>query len=346
MSIAPGWPLSGATTFIIMVAAAILCAVLILALRPFLRRYALARPNARSSHREPTPQGGGIAVIAAAMVVTLLTVLAFHELRSAALAVVFAASSLIALVGAVDDIRPLPVIPRLLLQTFAVSLTIAAVPADLRIAEFLPWWIERLTLLIAGLWFVNLVNFMDGLDWMTVAEVIPVTAALILIGIEAVLPPYAVLVALALAGAMLGFAPFNRPVARLFLGDVGSLPIGLLLGWLLVLLAGSGHVAAALLLPLYYLADASITLTRRLLAGERIWEAHRRHFYQRATACGFTVYEVISRVFTVNFLLAVMAITSVLMGSELVSTVAVALGAVLVAMLLWTFHRGKNAAAA
>ena len=70
-------------------------------------------------------------------------------------------------------------------------------------------------------------------------------------------------VALALGGAMLGFAYFNRPTARLFLGDVGSLPIGLLIGWLLVLLAGSGHLTAALLLPLYYLADATLTLLRR-----------------------------------------------------------------------------------
>ena len=89
------------------------------------------------------------------------------------------------------------------------------------------------------------------------------------------LAPQAVVVALALGGAMLGFAYFNRPAAKLFLGDVGSLPIGLLLGWLLVLLAGAGHLAAALLLPLYYLADATLTLLRRLSSGERIWQAHQ-----------------------------------------------------------------------
>ena len=104
------------------------------------------------------------------------------------------------------------------------------------------------------------------------------------------LPRDATLVALALCGAMIGFAPFNRPVARLFLGDVGSLPIGLLLGWLLVVLAGSGHFAAALLLPLYYLADATITLLRRLANGEPVWQAHRSHFYQRAMDNGFSVY--------------------------------------------------------
>src|SRR5262249_56747959 len=99
----------------------------------------------------------------------------------------------------------------------------------------------------------------------------------------------AVIAALALLGAMLGFAHLNRPVARLFLGDVGSLPIGLLLAWLLILLAGSGHVAAALLLPLYYLADASATLFRPLLNGEQVWQAARTHFYQLALVKGRTV---------------------------------------------------------
>jgi UDP-N-acetylmuramyl pentapeptide phosphotransferase/UDP-N-acetylglucosamine-1-phosphate transferase len=85
------------------------------------------------------------------------------------------------------------------------------------------------------------VNFMDGIDWMTVAEVLPVTAGLAILGVLGALPPYGIIAALALFGATLGFAPFNRPVARLFLGDVGSLPLGLLIGWLLLLLAARGH---------------------------------------------------------------------------------------------------------
>ena len=77
---------------------------------------------------------------------------------------------------------------------------------------------------------MNLVNFMDGLDLMTVAEIVPVTGALVLLGWLGELPAPATIAAAALCGAMLGFAPFNRPVAKIFLGDVGSLPIGLLAG--------------------------------------------------------------------------------------------------------------------
>src|SRR5206468_5619874 len=137
-------------------------------------------------------------------------------------------------------------------------------------------------LIVGGVWFVNLVNFMDGLDWMTVAEVVPITACLAMLGLIGALPAGPALTAAALLGAMLGFAPFNKPVARLFLGDVGSLPIGLLLGWLLLRLAASGQLVAALILPLFYLADATVTLAWRLAARRPFWQAHRTHFYQRA----------------------------------------------------------------
>jgi UDP-N-acetylmuramyl pentapeptide phosphotransferase/UDP-N-acetylglucosamine-1-phosphate transferase len=327
---------------VVVAAAAALCAGLLVLLLPTLRRHALARPNARSSHTEPTPQGGGIAVVAATLAVALAAVaLTLRPDDTARLAWVLGAAVLMAGVGAVDDVRAVPVLPRLLLQALAVAIVIAALPADLRIVPVLPWWVERTLLALAALWFVNLVNFMDGIDWMTVAEVVPITAGLAAIGWLGALPPAAIIAALALFGAVLGFAPFNRPVARLFLGDVGSLPIGLLLAWLLVLLAGNGHVAAALLLPLYYVADASLTLARRLMAGEPVWQAHRTHFYQRATDRGLTVSEIVGRVFAVNIVLAALAFVSVAMPGWRTSLATLAVGTALVAWLLAGFARGK-----
>ncbi len=135
--------------------------------------------------------------------------------------------------------RLLEALPRLLLQVIAVLVVLAMMPPGLQVFSVVPWWLERALMFVAVLWFVNLVNFMDGIDWMIVAEVVPVTAALALFGLIGALPGDATWVSLALCGAMVGFAPFNRPVARLFLGDVGSLPIGLLLAWLLILLASN-----------------------------------------------------------------------------------------------------------
>jgi UDP-N-acetylmuramyl pentapeptide phosphotransferase/UDP-N-acetylglucosamine-1-phosphate transferase len=307
-----------------------------------LRRHALARPNARSSHHQPTPQGGGIAVIAATIAAAWLSCIFIGGSIAAPLPTVFAAAIVIACIGAADDIRPLPVPLRLLLQDVAVAALIHALPDEWRIVSFLPWWIERIMLVIGGLWFVNLVNFMDGIDLMTVAEVVPITAALAVIGHLGGLAQNAFVVALALGGAMIGFAYFNRPVARIFLGDVGSLPIGLLLGWLLVMVAGTSSVVTAALLPLYYLADATITLLRRLTCGERIWEAHRTHFYQRATDNGYSVTEVVSRVFAVNTLLAVCAIATVAVPGVATDVAALVCGIAAVTWLLVSFARRRS----
>lgn len=322
--------------------AAAVSAGLILLLRPLLQRYALARPNARSSHSVPTPQGGGIAVVAALIAAAGLFsgILPGGETRE--LTVLALATLLLALTGAVDDIRPLSAALRLALQALAVTALILAI--DGRLLPDLPLWLERGLAVIAGLWFVNLVNFMDGLDWMTVCEIVPITGALVLFGQSGGWPLGPTLVAAGLLGAMLGFAPFNRPVARLFLGDVGSLPIGLITAWLLYRLALEGGLAAAILLPLVYIADATLTLIRRALRREPVWQAHRSHFYQRATLNGLSVGTVVGRVFAVNAGLALLAAATLLWPIWPVTLGALLLGAALVAILLRRFGRAPRGA--
>jgi UDP-N-acetylmuramyl pentapeptide phosphotransferase/UDP-N-acetylglucosamine-1-phosphate transferase len=336
------WTLAALT---IVACAAAFTTILIAWLRPWLIRYAMARPNARSSHTIPTPQGGGIAIVAAWIIVAAVAMVAtgtWSNQIALSIAAVFMATILIAVLGAVDDIKPMGVVPRLLFQFIAVASVIAVLPSNFQMTPFLPWWLERALLVLAGVWFVNLVNFMDGLDWMTVAEMVPVAGGLVLLGALGVLPDYAVICSLALLGTLIGFAPFNRPVARLFLGDVGSLPLGLIVGWLLALLANKGHLAAALLLPLYYLMDATITLLRRLAKGERVWQAHRSHFYQRATDNGFTVKQVVAHVFCVNILLVALASICVLFNTPTAEIAALAAGVVIVGWLLARFSRRRK----
>ena len=318
--------------------AAALSAGLILRLRPLLVRYALARPNARSSHTEPTPQGGGIAVVASTLAVTGLLVAAPDATGD--VLVLGSGAVALALVGAVDDIRPLPAVFRLSVQLLVVGGLVAS--SDGRLLPGLPLGAERALAILAGVWFVNLVNFMDGLDWMTVAEVVPVSGALAVLGGLGYLPPAEMLVAAALLGAMLGFAPFNKPVARLFLGDVGSLPVGLILAWLLYGLARNGGLAAALLLPLYYLADATVTLIRRAARRERVWQAHRSHFYQQATTNGIPVIGVAGHVFGLNLCLAALAAATLFWPSRPVTLGALAAGCLLVGLVLKRFARGKT----
>ena len=330
--------------FGLMVAAAFCSAALILLLLPLFRRYALARPNARSSHSAPTPQGGGVAVILAVMLtlgIDSALIGPDGSVPTDALPL-GAAVVLLTVLGAIDDVVPIAPLRRLAVQAVAVILAVSTMPAELRAIPILPFAVERTAEVVAGLWFVNLVNFMDGIDWMTVAETVPSTASIFIFALLGAVPPPAGSVALALCGAMLGFAPFNRPVAKLFLGDVGSLPIGLLLFWLSLQLAGSGHLAAAVLLPLYYVADATVTLLRRIMRGEPITEAHRTHFYQLAVIRKLSVMTVVRSVFAVNIALALLAALSIRTSSVVFHLFAVAAGGALVAALLVMMWRGKR----
>jgi UDP-N-acetylmuramyl pentapeptide phosphotransferase/UDP-N-acetylglucosamine-1-phosphate transferase len=329
--------------------------LLVRLLRPVLQRYALARPNARSAHRVPTPQGGGLAVLGAVVPAACLGAawlgapgpaglgsrFALDVFDLARLWTVLGAAVLVGAVGVVDDIRPLPPLPRLALQIIAMGLAVSALPDGARLLPWMPLVLERFLLVVGGAWFVNLTNFMDGMDWLTVADAVPATAALSLFWSFGFLSPPAGLAMLALLGGLLGFAPFNRPVARLFLGDVGSLAIGLLLAYGLFDLAAHGGLAAAVLLVLYPIADSGITLAWRLRRGDRVWEAHRQHFYQVATARGLTVREVLQRVLVTNVALAAFAGASLWQGDPLLSGLDVVLGAGAVALLLRDLARGR-----
>ena len=328
---------------VVLAAATVISAACIQAIYPLLIRYALARPNARSSHTVPTPQGAGMAVIAATLIVSAIAIAWFTTIP-AAIWVLFAATIVIAIVGAIDDLRPLPVAPRFALQALCVAAALTALPADLHIVSALPLWLERTVLVVGTLWFVNLTNFMDGLDWITVAEVVPVSATLALIGLVGAVSQPTAFIAAALCGAMLGFAPFNKPVAKMFLGDVGSLPIGLLLAWCLLQLAFAGYLAAAILLPLYYLCDATVTLLRRVARREPFWLAHRSHFYQRATDNGFAVITVVRRVFALNVILAALAGLSITLDSASASSILMVIGIGATTLLLRQFAtpRGTN----
>jgi UDP-N-acetylmuramyl pentapeptide phosphotransferase/UDP-N-acetylglucosamine-1-phosphate transferase len=330
--------------FLAVALAATISACLIRAIRPLLLRHALATPNVRSSHRIPTPQGAGIAVIAATLLVAGAVIVGAGKTGLKIPVDLFGATLLLATIGLIDDIKSIPVLPRLTLQAIAVGLVVFTAPDTLRIAPLCPLWIERGLLLLAALWFVNLVNFMDGLDWMTVAEAVPVASAIVILGWAGEIDFPTTIVAAALGGAMLGFAPFNRPVAKIFLGDVGSLPIGLLLGWCLLQLAYHQHYAAALLLPLYYLADTTVTLLRRIARREPFWTAHRTHFYQRATDNGFTVWRVVSEVFALNIFLAALAIGSTMSPSITTGILTFAIGGIATAFLMYRFSQRRNEA--
>jgi UDP-N-acetylmuramyl pentapeptide phosphotransferase/UDP-N-acetylglucosamine-1-phosphate transferase len=252
-------------------------------LRLLLRRGVLDEPTARSSHTNPTPRGGGLAVLGGAIPclgAAALATGAGTELLLPALGL-----ALVACVSFYDDLRGASARLRFGTQMLAVALGLAALPDGARVFQgFLPFWADRLAAGFAWLWFVNLYNFMDGIDGITAVETLVIGLGLALVAALAPPRPFPVAAGLVLAGAAIGFLPWNWAKARIFLGDVGSVPLGYMLGFLLLDLAAAGRWAAALALPLYYVADATLTLLGRMARGEKVWQAHRSHAYQKAAA--------------------------------------------------------------
>lgn len=258
------------------------------------RRQILDLPNERSSHVRPTPRGGGLATTP----VLALALLALADFR------LLGVGALVLLgISWIDDRKGLPPFPRFAAHVLAVGAFLAFLPTDALVFQgALPLWGDRLLAAIGWLWFVNLYNFMDGIDGITGAETIFLGLGIALVGGLSLAAP-----ALAAAAVGLGFLLFNWHPAKLFLGDSGSVPLGYVLGGLLVLLATRGQLTAALILPAYYLADSTITITRRALAGEKIWQPHRQHFYQRAVQGGRRHDQVVVAIAIANALLLVCA---------------------------------------
>jgi len=319
-------------------AAVLLCAALAFAGMPLFRRYAMARPNARSSHATPVPQGGGAAVAAATLLALGGALLLEGPVQSDAgsFGWIAAAVLLLAAIGAADDIRNLPVAPRLGGQLLAVAIVVIVLHGAGGPVLPLPYGLELLALVMAGAWFVNLTNFMDGIDGITLAGFMPLAAGAALVSLQ--LGGLSVVLAPLFLGALAGFVWFNLPRARLFLGDVGSLPIGLLGGALLLDLAQHGAFAAAVILPLYHFADATSTLLGRMARGERVWEAHRRHAYQRAVDAGWSHGRVSGIVLALNAVLVGLALGTI-GRSAIAQTAIVAAAAVLVLLVVLLFRR-------
>lgn len=300
-------------------------------LMPLFARYAMARPNARSSHRVPTPQGGGMPIVAAVVGFSGLVGLAgafdtvpLETARFYTLGLL--ASAALALLGTADDIKPMPALTRFVLQTVLAAIVIFAAPEGWRIFDFLPVAVERALAVVGVVWMVNLTNFMDGIDGIVVAEGMPITAALALFAIFGALSLKAGAIATLLLGGLAGFYLYNRHPARVFLGDVGSLAIGFLLAIMLFELAATRSAAAALLLPLYFITDATLTLLKGLLTGQDVLKAHRRHAYQAAVDGGWRVDAVNGHVIGLNLLLMVLAITALVSESIVLDVMAVAAG--------------------
>jgi UDP-N-acetylmuramyl pentapeptide phosphotransferase/UDP-N-acetylglucosamine-1-phosphate transferase len=250
----------------------IVCVILMRVLLSRFGRFALDHPNARSLHQRPVPRTGGIAILAGVSVA-----LAFG---AAPLAWLLGIVLALAAVSFLDDLYGMSTLARLLLHLVAAGVTVWYLVSPVNLAG-----LAALALAVA--WIINLYNFMDGSDGlaggMSVIGFAAYASAALLAGDAATAA-----LCIAIAAASAGFLVYNLHPARVFLGDVGSIPLGYCAGALGVL--GWRNDVWPLWFPLLvfapFIGDATLTLAKRVLRRERVWEAHKEHYYQRLVRMG------------------------------------------------------------
>jgi UDP-N-acetylmuramyl pentapeptide phosphotransferase/UDP-N-acetylglucosamine-1-phosphate transferase len=275
--------------------------LLILALRK--RTVLIDIPNLRSNHKVPTPKGGGLAVVMALVICLLIADISFGIILSL---LILTAISLL------DDLIGIPVIVRLLVQIVAVAIPLSGI-RDPILNDLLPLWLDHTIIALLWVWFINLFNFMDGIDGLAGTEMFCIGLGLcLLIALMGNFPDNLSVYSLLVLAAAGGFLWWNWHPAKIFLGDVGSIPIGFLLGYLLLLALQQGHFYSVLILPAYYLSDGGITLLARLRRGEKPWVAHSEHYYQQAVRNGRSHAAVARSIFGINLLLIMLSTLAVL----------------------------------
>jgi UDP-N-acetylmuramyl pentapeptide phosphotransferase/UDP-N-acetylglucosamine-1-phosphate transferase len=292
------------------------------------RRGLLDHPGERQSHSTPTPRGGGAGLVLA-LVLSVAGLLAFSGLKFMAvegLSALLTGLLVLSAIGWWDDHHDLSARFR-----FAVQLAVSV---------FLAWsfaqagWIDSWLLLASGIlftvWMINLYNFMDGSNGMAGFQGVFASAVLAWLFARCG-DGGAANLSLLLLACCVGFLPWNLGKARVFMGDVGSLALGFIFAAMLLYGVGSGafSMPVALMVMAVFLADSTLTLLIRVMKGERWYNAHRQHLYQRIIALGSTHGRVLLIYQVINLTLVLPGIVFGVNHPELAWPLAVALGLVL-----------------
>ncbi len=312
------------------------------------RRQMLDLPGRRRSHSEPTPRGGGIGIVAA-VIASLILFAALTEKKADSFASIglLASIILVALVGWIDDHRGLPSSLRFLSHCLAALLL--GMPGMLLLLPDLfenpAWLLIVMALGVAGVgvvWSINLHNFMDGINGLLSLQALFVFSALAWVCATANHLAEAQMLGL-FAAATLGFIPFNFPQARVFMGDVGSGVLGLLVAVAVgeQIAAVPEALACGLIACSAFVVDSSATLLSRMLSGRRWYSAHREHLYQWLVRSDFSHVQVVSLYMVWNLTVVAPTLLWLCRSSASVksdSTVALSF-VYLAALLIWVFGK-------
>lgn len=254
-----------------------------------IKAYALKRsvmdiPNERSSHTVPTPRGGGAAII----MVFYVGIFYFRESVDVQLFYALLCGLPIAFIGLMDDIFTLSSKIRFLIQSISAGMALYFLDGithmDFILFELQGWWLNIIAF-FAMVWLTNLYNFLDGIDGYAGSEALTVGLGLFLLFNNPL--------GLVIVAAALGFLIFNWHQASIFMGDIGSTTLGFIFAVFVFYDTGHGNIYVWLVLLSLFWFDATLTLIRRYLNGERISQAHKKHAYQRLVQSGWAHDKVV-----------------------------------------------------
>ena len=253
--------------------------------------YVLDKPNDRSLHSEPVPKTGGIGIISTTLVAWGVLLIIHNRIDLVWILILPVLS--LSILGFIDDLKNIHQLPRLMVH---LGLTVLVVALGIKleflsllgVTVYLPGWIMMIISGLFILWMMNLYNFMDGMDGFSGGMSAIGFTTLAVMGFINHQELYAML-ALVVALASAGFLIWNFPPAKIFMGDCGSVPLGFVAGVFIiwgVQLKVIGFTSGLVIFS-PFIFDATITLIKRIIKREPIWEAHRSHYYQQLVTFGW-----------------------------------------------------------
>ncbi|WP_341761705.1 UDP-phosphate alpha-N-acetylglucosaminyltransferase [Candidatus Tisiphia endosymbiont of Thecophora atra] len=273
-------------------------------------------PNTRRVHSKITPRGGGLAIV----IVVIIALIAYEYFSTKTLINSIKIVPLLLIISTIsflDDLISIPIFVRLIFHIICSTIAIFLFLSPVVLFHHeLPLYIDFVLSIIGLIVFLNIYNFLDGIDGISGAESIHLSITIlilcylksdIIININ-----FIIVLNIIILACSIGFLIFNWHPAKIFLGDVGSISLGFLLGLCLLLISASSvHLfVASSIASLYYLADGGLTILIRLVNKEKIWQPHLKHFFQKAVRNGKSHKEVVSRIIICNILLMVLSIIS------------------------------------
>ena len=272
------------------------------------------KPKKRSNHSDPIPRGGGLIVIPS--IIFSIFFYIDNQLIDFYPWYTFCCIGLILFcISFIDDIYNLPAVPRLFTQIICISFLVFYIDVDVKIFLDKIYFFLQVSdksiifdytitflLIILWLWIINLFNFMDGMDGITFSQVCTFSIGIIILSLIGKIPEQYSYLGILMFSSMLGFFFWNAPPAKIFLGDVGSIPLGFIIGSIIMInLLKLENFIPLLTLILFHVMDASLTLIKRIFKKKQIFKAHSDHFYQKKIREGISHREVLTKINIINF---------------------------------------------